>query len=318
MSEPRRNKAESNRVPSKDHNTLGPVRAQGLGDLEPELKGDEPARFEEAGPTITRQGPDGVDKTRVGTSINTMGPVSGDGLYGLAPELADGRPATKKPSGPTKPCEGCGWPVELSASICTHCGHDKRTGQSKSTEIGEEAKPAALPDLRFQTYMHDPKLSRRSWANAAAILVLGLVALLLAASILTSAASSAGAPAAGPSIPGMYLGKFSIGLLASTGFYIGACYLFIDYLGPLVLAVIRLGAALACADAVQRWFELLQLITPNFFIIGIVFGGVAAMALYVALAAELLDIDFQEAILFTAVVYMGKLFLSLTVYPAIF
>ena len=63
---------KSNKIPGKPSNTLGPIRAQGLGDIEPELKIDESATYEEAGPTITRQGRDGIDKSRAGGEAGDM------------------------------------------------------------------------------------------------------------------------------------------------------------------------------------------------------------------------------------------------------
>jgi len=312
---------KSNKTPGKTSNTMGPVRARGVGDIEPELKVDESTHYEEAGPTITRQGPDGIDKTRAGgrggRTTNDMGPGAPPALYDLAPEIeADKK--KERPRGDTRPCTECGWPVEVNAQVCTKCGFDKRTGALRATDVGEEDKPEPLPDTRFQTYMHDPLLSRRAWVKAIGLMVGGLAVLAFCASVLVSvgpkgALASASIPTA-PVLFGQILGKFAVTLVALTGLYIASCYLFLDYLGPFVLAVLRLGAALACANAAQSFVELLMLLSPNFFLVGLILGALAGMLTFLALITDLLDVDYQEGILFTGVMYLTKMVLWVVVF----
>ncbi len=315
---------KSNKIPGKPSNTLGPIRAQGLGDIEPELKIDESATYEEAGPTITRQGRDGIDKSRAGgrgsKASNDMGPGAPQAIYDLAPEIhADAK--KERPKGETRPCTECGWPVEVRAHVCTKCGFDKRTGAARATQVGEEDKPEPLPDTRFQTYMHDPLLSRRAWVKAIGLMVGGLVVLAFSASVLGGVAARV-APVGTPApssitIYAQYLGKLFVTLAVVSGLYVASCYIFLDYLGPFVLAVLRLGAALACANAAQSVVELIILLSPNFFFIGLILGALAGIITFLALFTDLLDTEYQEGILFTGLVFFAKIVLAITVYPAI-
>lgn len=279
-------------------------------DAVPDLKIDDtPQKFEEGGWTPSTMAEIGgkagaFEKTRVGRSTNSMGPQIGAELISIDPELAGsggrGRAAVE-----TSPCPGCGWPLAVRAAVCTKCGYSKQTGTHVDVKRGEEKKPEAKPDLRFQTFQHDPMTSRGAWKFAIGVLVVSLA--ICGAFKLADGGSAA---------LGLFLMRFAVSTGMAVGVYLFFCLLSVEYAGPWPLMIIRVGAAMAAAMATQQTLLTVLTAVPILQLLWIV-AFVSAFAVYVGFIVELLDVDMQDSIFITLLTLVGQLLLVLIAFPAL-
>lgn len=292
------------RTPGKKVNTLGPQTPPALGDIQPELKEGQPvAPSAQPVPQNMR---------------SKFGPGQAPALYAVEGHIA-GEPAAEgdpgRDQGPTRPCPECGWPLPNRAKVCTRCGFSREKGAALGTQVAAPVEaPEPLPDTRFQTYMHDPMLAPGAWWKAAGVLGSGLV--------MATASNALGASglhgATGLDAAGVYLLRFVVTMAMVVGLYLAASMVFIDYTGPFLLLLLRLGAALALADGVQYLFDTPGSAVEGFYVLRVAIGFLLALVCFMGVLTNLLDMDFQDAIFYTGMVYVGKLVLNVLVFRHMF
>lgn len=275
--------------PARPPGQAGPAR--GGADVEPELHIAPPETYEAGGATPTRSNKELPARSRTpGGARTTHGPTL-DAVGGLDMALK-GHDAPPIPidDGPSAPCPECGWPLPLSARLCTRCGFSRDQGRAVSTELGEEAAPQPRPDTRFQTWEATEKsLSGVRWRRAS---------LWLGVSLLIIVGTKAGLN--GPGEAAAYLGRYATALGVLVVFYAAASLFWLDRTRAWPLAIAGLAASLAGSQLAQHLINIALPILPWL-------GWMLALFVFIGLFADMLDAEIIDAVIFGVIFLAARL-----------
>lgn len=246
-----------------------------------------------------------------------------------APPLPSQRPADDLPLGVefedttprTKPCVNCGERAPKSALLCSSCGFDFATGKvaqfpktagrrcikcaydlsgvksARCPECGtfnSDASRKALLSQRERTDNIRAEYTKPLYMLLGGLLVTTVVALLSGGTL-------------GPTLVALLL-QFAISAVIGTIAFFLACLVWIGFDAPFHLTTLRLLGIAAVCEAV--WQVTVRIPVP------LVASG-ALLITYVGLLQSMLGLDLQDAIIFSIVNWMVKLFVVITILTAL-
>lgn len=168
---------------------------------------------------------------------------------------------------------------------------------AKPTGRDQYAALLAAQSSRTDRYQHDVGQDRRAIIRAIVLAIVGVGIVATWKALQT-----------GPQEATWYLLRFAVNYTLAALLFGAGTFLFIDYGGVLVRALVGLAGAMAMWDLSQHLMHYTYM--P-------VAAWVVGMAAFMAFAVDLLDIEFSEAAVLAFLVLLGRLLLKWAVYDVV-
>jgi hypothetical protein len=234
--------------------------------------------------------------------------------YLLAEEQAAAAPVAQD----TATCMQCGVLMAPGAVLCTRCGHDTRTGAVVKAAPGKKRGPKRCEKCGYDvTGLKKPKcpecgtvfkLGRDlnqerketsqqtvKWAYLKPLIMMGIgLALVMGLAV--------GQYGEGAAV--LYLMKYAVGVPIGGAVFWVCCLMWIGFDAPFHLTLIRLAGIYAVVDAVALATGFLPVL---------IVGRVITLAVYIALLADLMDMDYTDAIFVGLATGLAKFFAMLLI-----